>query len=150
VLEVGPLAGYPVHDVRVIVYDGKHHPVDSKEIAFATAGRKAFIDAMVKARPIMLEPVVNIEITVQDHHMGDITGDLSAKRGQVSGTTSDAPGTVTIAGQVPLSELTGYQTRLNSVTGGHGSYTLELSHYDAVPPGVQKDLMAQYKPRPEE
>ncbi len=150
VLDTGPLAGYPVHDVRVIVYDGKHHPVDSKEIAFATAGRKAFIDAMLKARPIMLEPVVNIEITVQDHHMGDITGDLSAKRGQVSGTSSVATGTVTIAGQVPLSELSGYQTRLNSVTGGHGSYTLELSHYDAVPPVVQRDLMAQYKPRPEE
>ena len=150
VLDVGPLAGYPVHDVRVIVYDGKHHAVDSKEIAFATAGRKAFIDAMMKARPIMLEPVVNIEITVQDHHMGDITGDLSAKRGQVNGTNSASPGTVTIEGQVPLSELSGYQTRLNSVTGGHGSYSLELSHYDAVPPGVQKDLMAQYKPRPEE
>src|SRR5438552_3425013 len=76
VLEVGPLAGYPVHDVRVIVYDGKHHAVDSKEIAFATAGKKAFIDAMVKARPIMLEPVVNIEITVPEQNMGDITGDL--------------------------------------------------------------------------
>ena len=150
VLDQGPLAGYPVHDVRVIVYDGKHHPVDSKEIAFATAGKKAFIDAMVKARPIMLEPVVNIEITVPEHNMGDITGDLSSKRGQVSGTNSVATGTVTIAGQVPLSELSGYQTRLNSVTGGHGSYTLELSHYDAVPPMVQKDLMAPYKPRPEE
>ena len=82
--------------------------------------------------------------------MGDITGDLSAKRGQVSGTNSDAPGTVTIAGQVPMSELTGYQTRLNSVTGGHGSYSMELSHYDAVPPAVQKDLMAAYKPKAEE
>ena len=150
VLEQGPLAGYPVHDVRVIVYDGKHHPVDSKEIAFATAGKKAFIEAMVKARPIMLEPVVNIEITVPEHHMGDITGDLSSKRGQVNGTNSPSAGTVTIAGQVPLSELSGYQTRLNSVTGGHGSYTLELSHYDAVPPAVQRDLMAAYKPRPEE
>jgi elongation factor G len=150
VLDVGPLAGYPVHDVRVIVYDGKHHPVDSKEVAFATAGRKAFIDAMIKARPIMLEPVVNIEITVQDQHMGDITGDLSSKRGQVSGTNSIGGGTVTISGQVPLSELSGYQTRLNSVTGGHGSYTLELSHYDAVPPAVQKELMAAYKPKAEE
>ena len=150
VLEVGPLAGYPVHDVRVIVYDGKHHPVDSKEVAFATAGKKAFIDAMIKARPIMLEPVVNIEITVQDQHMGDITGDLSSKRGQVSGTNNIGGGTVTISGQVPLSELSGYQTRLNSVTGGHGSYTLELSHYDAVPPAVQKDLMAAYKPKAEE
>jgi len=145
-----PLAGYPVQDVRVVVYDGKHHPVDSKEVAFVTAGKKAFIDAMLKARPIMLEPVVNIEITVQDHHMGDITGDLSSKRGQVSGTNSVGGGTVTIAGQVPLSELSGYQTRLNSVTGGHGSYTLELSHYDAVPPGVQKTLMEAYKPKVEE
>ena len=150
VLEIGPLAGYPVHDVRVIVYDGKHHAVDSKEITFATAGKKAFIDAMIKARPIMLEPVVNIEITVQDQHMGDITGDLSSKRGQVSGTNSIGGGTVTISGQVPLSELSGYQTRLNSVTGGHGSYTLELSHYDAVPPMVQKELMAAYKPKVEE
>ena len=150
VLETGPLAGYPVHDVRVIVYDGKHHAVDSKEIAFATAGRKAFIDAMVKARPIMLEPVVNVEITVPEQNMGDITGDLSSKRGQVSGTNSVSPGTVTIAGQVPLSELSGYQTRLNSVTGGQGSYSLELSHYDAVPPAVQRDLMAAYKPRPDE
>ena len=132
------------------MYDGKHHAVDSKEIAFATAGRKAFIDAMVKARPIMLEPVVNIEITVPEPHMGDITGDLSSKRGQVNGTTSMSVGSVTIAGQVPLSELSGYQTRLNSVTGGHGSYTLELSHYDAVPPAVQRDLMAAYKPRVEE
>jgi elongation factor G len=150
VLDVGPLAGYPVQDVRVIVYDGKHHPVDSKEVAFVTAGKKAFIDAMLKARPIMLEPVVNIEITVQDQHMGDITGDLSAKRGQVNGTNSVGGGTVTIAGQVPLSELSGYQTRLNSVTGGQGSYTLELSHYDAVPPGVQKNLMEAYKPKVEE
>jgi len=150
VLDVGPLAGYPVHDVRVIVYDGKHHPVDSKEVAFATAGKKAFIEAMMKARPIMLEPVVNIEITVQDQHMGDIAGDLSSKRGQVSGTNSVGGGTVTISGQVPLSELSGYQTRLNSVTGGHGSYTLELSHYDAVPPPVQKTLMEAYKPKVEE
>ena len=82
--------------------------------------------------------------------MGDITGDLSSKRGQVSGTHSPSAGTVTVAGQVPLSELSGYQTRLNSVTGGHGSYTLELSHYDAVPPAVQRDLMAAYKPRPDE
>ena len=144
VLEVGPLAGYPVHDVRVIVYDGKHHPVDSKEIAFATAGRKAFIEAMMKARPIMLEPVVNIEITVQDHHMGDIAGDLSAKRGQVNGTTSTSPGTVTIAGQAPLSELTSYQTRLNSVTGGHGSYTMALARYEQAPPTVQQALAAEY------
>ena len=150
VLEAGPLAGYPMHDVRVIVYDGKHHPVDSKEIAFITAGRKAFIDAIMKARPIVLEPIVNVEITVPETNMGDIAGDLSAKRGQVSGTQAATSGNLTVAGQVPLSELNGYQSRLNSVTGGHGSYTLSLSHYDPVPPPVQSQLVAEHRPRAEE
>jgi elongation factor G len=144
-LDAGPLAGYPMQDVRVIVYDGKHHPVDSKEIAFITAGRKAFIDAVLKARPIVLEPIVNVEITVPEANMGDITGDLSSKRGQVSGTDAPRGGSISISGQVPLSELNGYQSRLNSVTGGHGSYTLELSHYDPVPPPIQQQLVSQHK-----
>ena len=150
VLETGAIAGYPMQDVRVIVYDGKHHPVDSKEIAFITAGRKAFLDAITKARPIVLEPIVNIEITVPENNMGDIAGDLSSKRGQVSGTKAAGSGKLAINGQVPLSELNGYQSRLNSVTGGHGSYTLELSHYDQVPPPVQQQLVAAHRPRVEE
>ena len=150
VLDTGAIAGYPLQDVRVIVYDGKHHPVDSKEIAFITAARKAFLDAITKARPIVLEPIVNIEITVPENNMGDIAGDLSSKRGQVSGTKAAGSGALTIAGQVPLSELNGYQSRLNSVTGGHGSYTLELSHYDPVPQPVQQQLVAAHRPRVEE
>jgi elongation factor G len=150
VLETGAIAGYPMQDVRVIVYDGKHHPVDSKEIAFVTAGRKAFLDAIAKARPIVLEPIVDVEITVPESNMGDIAGDLSSKRGQVSGTRAAGSGTMAVAGQVPLSELNGYQSRLNSVTGGHGSYTLQLSHYDPVPPPVQQQLVAAHRPRPEE
>jgi elongation factor G len=144
VLEIGPLAGYPVHDVRVIVYDGKYHDVDSKEIAFITAGKRAFMDAITKARAIMLEPVVNIEITAPEANMGDIAGDISSRRGQLSGTDSMSPGTLVIKGKVPLSELNNYQARLKSVTAGQGSFTMEFSHYDPVPPSVQKDLMAAH------
>jgi elongation factor G len=144
VLDVGPLAGYPVHDVRVIVYDGKYHDVDSKEIAFITAGKRAFMDAIGKARAIMLEPIVNIEITAPEGNMGDIAGDLSSRRGQLSGTDSLSPGTLVIKGKVPLSELNNYQARLKSVTAGQGSYSMEFSHYDPVPPTVQKDLVAAH------
>jgi len=140
VLESGPVAGYPVHDVRVIVYDGKHHDVDSKEVAFIAAGKRAFMDAVGKARAIILEPVVNIEITAPEAAMGDIAGDLSAKRGQLSGTDSAAPGTLVIKGQVPLSELNNYQAKLKSVTAGQGSYSIEFARYDPVPPNVQKAL----------
>ncbi|MGV3654391.1 MAG: elongation factor G [Noviherbaspirillum sp.] len=150
VLEAGPLTGNPMQDLRVTVYDGKSHPVDSKEIAFATAGRKAFIDAVLKARPIVLEPVVNVEIVTPEENMGDITGDLSSKRGQVSGMQSVQDSVVVINGQIPLSELSGYQSRLHSATGGRGSYTLEFSHYDLVPPPVQQRMMSQYKAIPEE
>jgi len=84
VLVSGPLASFPVHDVRVIIYDGKSHPVDSKEVAFATAGRKAFIDAITKARPVLLEPIVSAEVTVPDTYIGAVTGDLSSRRGQIT------------------------------------------------------------------
>ncbi|MBI2509564.1 MAG: elongation factor G, partial [Betaproteobacteria bacterium] len=144
VLESGPVAGYPVHDVRVIVYDGKHHDVDSKEVAFIAAGKRAFMDAISKARPIVLEPIVNIEIAAPEHNMGDIAGDLSSRRGQLSGTDTLAPGTLVIKGQAPLSELNNYQARLKSVTAGQGSYTIEFSRYDPVPPGVQKTLAEQH------
>jgi elongation factor G len=144
VLDSGPLAGYPVQDVRVVVYDGKYHPVDSKEVAFISAGKRAFMDAISKARPIILEPIVNLEITAPEPRMGDIAGDISAKRGQISGTDAAAPGTVAIKALVPLSELTNYQARLKSVTAGQGSFSIELSHYEAVPPNVQKDLAASH------
>ena len=150
VLDTGVIAGYPVKDVRVIVYDGKSHSVDSKDIAFATAGRKAFIDAVKKAQPIVLEPIVKVQITAPEHSMGDITGDLSAKGGQVNGTDSLPGGTVAVSGQVPLSELSGYQARLNGMTGGQGRYTIELSHYEAVPLSAQTTLMSQFKVKEED
>jgi elongation factor G len=150
VLQTGAIAGYPVVDVRVIVYDGKHHSVDSKEIAFVTAGRKAFVEAIRAARPIVLEPIVHIEITAPDAAMGDITGDLSSKRGQVNGTHNGAAAMMIVRGQVPMSELSGYQSRLNAMTSGQGRYTIALSHYEAVPPTVQQQLVAAHKVHDEE
>jgi elongation factor G len=144
VLDSGAIAGYPMQDVRVTVYDGKSHPVDSKEIAFVSAGRKAFLEAVGKARPIVLEPIVSIAVTVPEGAMGDITGDLSSKRGQITGTQSQSGGMLTISGQVPLSELSNYQSRLKSVTGGAGSYSIAFSHYEPVPPNVQQQLVSQF------
>ena len=150
VLTEGAIAGYPLHDVRVIVYDGKHHPVDSKEVAFVSAGRKAFIDAIQKANPIVLEPIVRIEITSPSSAMGDITGDLATKRGRISGNSALQGGRVSISALVPLAELNGYQSRLKSLTGGEGSFTMDLSHYDPVPPRKQQELAEAFKPRVEQ
>lgn len=150
VLEHGAVAGYQMQDVRVIVYDGKYHPVDSKEIAFMTAGRKAFLDAISKARPTLLEPVVNLEVYVPDAQMGDVTGGLASKRARISGTDSARGGEIIIKAQVPLAEVSDYQTELKSMTGGRGRYAIEFSHYEPVPPQVQKQLVDAYKPRHEE
>ena len=150
VLDEGAVAGYPIQDVRVIVYDGKHHPVDSKEVAFVSAGKKAFLDAIGKAKPIVLEPVVNIQISAPSTTMGDITGDLSSKRGRISGNDSLPGNKVAIRSQVPLAELSDYQNRLKSLTGGEGSYTMEFSHYQAVPPNVQHNLVSKHQPGADE
>ncbi len=144
VLASGPIAGYPMHDIRVTVYDGKHHAVDSKEIAFVSAGRKAFIDAIGKARPIVLEPIVNVEVVCPDGNVGDIAGDLSARRGAVSGTDNLQAGTAVVKGHVPLSELNGYSNRLKSITAGQGSYSMELNRYDPVPPQLQATLATEH------
>jgi elongation factor G len=143
---LGAVAGFPLQDVRVTVYDGKNHPVDGKEIAFVTAGKKAFLDAMSKARPIVLEPIVNIELTIPEDHFGDVSGDLSGRRGQITGSQTGRGGMMILDGQAPLAELDGFQQRIKALTGGQGSYTLELSHYQEVPPNVQQQLAAQFKP----
>jgi elongation factor G len=143
-MAAGVIAGHALTDVRVTVYDGKHHSVDSKEIAFVTAGRKAFIDAVQKAHPIVLEPIVDIEIGAPESAIGDITGDLAARRGQVNGTRAAGAGMLEVLGQAPLAELASYQLRLNALTGGQGHYTLALSHYEAVLPALQQQLVAQH------
>jgi elongation factor G len=144
-MEAGVIAGHPVVDLRVTVLDGKHHSVDSKEIAFVTAGRKALVDAVRKAAPLVLEPIVALEITAPEAALGDVTGDLSGKRAEVVGTESLSLGLGQVRARAPLSELTGYQSRLNSLTSGEGRFTLALSHYGAVPPGVQQDMVRGYQ-----
>ena len=149
-LAEGVIAGYPVQDVRVIVHDGKHHAVDSKEIAFVTAGKRAFQAAIREAKPVVLEPIAQVQIAAPESAMGAITGDLSARRGMVSGTDSGQLGQLTVNGQAPMAELADYQTRLNAVTAGQGRYSLALSHYEVVPPGVQQQLMGQHKVQDED
>jgi elongation factor G len=146
VLDSGFLAGYPLQDVRVIVYDGKSHPVDSKDVAFVSAGRKAFLDALAKARPVVLEPIVNVEIVAPEERMGDIAGELSGHRGQIKGSDAPRPGLVQITAQAPLSELEHFPARLKSLTAGHGSYSLEFSHYEPAPPQLQQKLVAAHRP----
>jgi len=142
----GIVAGYSIEDVQVEIYDGKHHAVDSKEVAFVAAGKKAFIDAVKKAKPVVLEPIVDVEIVAPSVNVGDITGDLSSKRGRINETTANADGTSVITAQVPLAELGGYQSQLRSITAGAGSFALELSHYDPVPAKTQKELAAEFRP----
>ncbi|MDR1661519.1 MAG: elongation factor G [Azoarcus sp.] len=144
-LEDGVVGGFPVHDLRVIVHDGKSHPVDSKDIAFFTAGRKAAIQAIQAASPIILEPVVDIEILTPEAAVGDLSGDLSSKRGQLTGTQARGAGVMAIGGKVPLAELDDYQGRLKSLTGGQGSYSITFSHYAPVPTATQQQLAAQKK-----
>jgi elongation factor G len=146
VLASGYVAGYPMQDVRVTVYDGKHHAVDSKEVAFISAGRKAFLDALGKARPMVLEPIVNVEIIVPETKMGDIAGELSGHRAHIKGSDSPRPGTVQISAQAPLSEMEHFPARLKSLTAGHGTYSLEFSHYEAAPSQLQQKLVAAHRP----
>lgn len=141
----GVVAGFPVEDLRVTVHDGKSHPVDGKDIAFFMAAKKATVEAIRAARPIILEPVVDIEILAPDALTGDVTGDLSSKRGHLTGTQPRGPGIMAITGQAPLAELEGYQSRLKSLTGGQGSYSIAFSHYAQVPPATQQHLAAQHK-----
>ncbi len=148
-MDTGAVAGYPIQDVRVTVYDGKTHTVDSKEIAFSIAGRKAFLDAVTKAHPIVLEPFVTVEINMPGASMGDITGDLSARRGRIHDTDSRGD-FILIRGQVPLAELDDYASKLKSMTGGSGSFAMQFSHYEQVPATIQQKLAAAYRPAAEE
>jgi elongation factor G len=146
----GALAGYPMQDIRVVITDGKHHPVDSKEVAFKAAGKYAFKDAFAKARPVLLEPIVNMSVTVPEEKMGAITGDLSGKRGRIHATDVLPGGMAVVKAEAPLSEVMQYQSQLKSVTGGQGSFVMELSHYEPVPGNVQQQIIKEYQPKVEE
>lgn len=144
VLETGVISGHPLHDVRVTVYDGKHHPVDSKEAAFMIAGRKAFLDAVEKARPIILEPIAHLEVTAPEPSMGGITSDISSRRGRITDTQTLPNGMVSVSAEVPLGELAEYETQLKSLTGGQGTYIVEPRHYEPVPAHLQKKIVAEH------
>jgi len=149
-MQHGAIAGYPLQDLRVTVYDGKSHAVDSKEVAFVSAGKKAFMDAVGKAHPVILEPIVNVEVAIPEHSVGDVTGGLAGKRARIMGTDTQRGGELVIKAQAPLAELIDYPTELKSMTGGRGRYSLDLSHYETVPSTVQKQLSEAWKPRMEE
>lgn len=140
VLEQGAIAGYPVVDVRAVVFDGKEHPVDSKDIAFQIAGREAFKLAVLEADPVLLEPIMNVRVIVPDDMMGDILGDMSTRRGRVLGTNQEGRKAV-IEAQVPLAEMQRYATDLRSMTQGRGIYFIELSHYEPVPQHVAQEII---------
>lgn len=149
-LEGGVVAGYEVEDLKVTVFDGKTHAVDGKEVAFTIAGRKAVVEAIRNAKPIVLEPIVNIEIVVPEAAIGDLSGDLSGRRGHITGTDGRGHGFAAITGEVPLAELNDYQSRLKSLTGGQGSYTIEFARYSAVPPNVQQQMAGKFQLRDED
>ena len=149
VMNEGAIAGFALQDVRVSVYDGKHHAVDSKEVAFVAAGRKAFITAIREAGPIVLEPVVRVAISSPASAIGDVTSDLATRRARINGQDTLPGGRAEISALVPLAELQDYLSRLKALTGGEGTYTMDLSHYDPVPARRQQELVAAFKPREE-
>ncbi len=145
-LDEGVIAGFALQDIRVTVLDGKHHAVDSKEVAFVAAGRKATIAAVRDASPAVLEPVMDMIVVSTLDNVGDVTGDLAGKRGQVTGTEARGSDRMLVRALVPLAELDDYPSRLKSITGGLGSFTMGLSHYAQVPTAVQQQLVAQHSP----
>ena len=142
----GILAGFPVVDIKVTLYDGKFHPVDSKDIAFQIAGRHAIKQAIMQSRPVLLEPIYDMEIVVPEDAIGAIMGDMNSRRGRIQTMETRGRNSVVIA-QVPLAEILSYAPDLNSMTGGKGSYTMKLHGYDPVPSHLQDKVVAEAKAR---
>ena len=134
-----------MQDVKVTVYDGKFHAVDSKEIAFVQAGKKAFLEAVGNAAPIVMEPIVDVTFTVPGESVGGVTGDLAGMRGIVSGTDVASDNQMAISGKAPLKEVQAYHSRLKSLTGGEGSFTMDFSHYAEVPHQIQQELIKEHR-----
>ncbi|PJC86749.1 elongation factor G [Vibrio sp. HA2012] len=142
-LDEGAISGNPLKDIEVTVYDGKFHSVDSKEIAFVIAGKKAFLDAVNNAGPIVLEPIVQLDLFIPTSAVGDVSGDLSGNRGLIEGTHPQANNFTLLKAKSPVNELLDYSRRLRSLTGGEGSFSMALSHYEPAPPAVQKKVCAE-------
>lgn len=150
VMKEGAIAGYPMYNIKVTVYDGKHHAVDSKEVAFATAGRKAFIDAVKKAKPVLLEPFVKLHIAIPSDLIGDVSSDMSGRRGRILGTDLLPGDQSLLEAEAPLSEVMSYSNQLKSITGGTGTYEMEYSHDERTPANVQADVIKAFKPHADE
>jgi elongation factor G len=146
----GVIAGYPVQNVCVEVHYGKHHAVDSNETAFRIASSKVFADVFQQARPSLLEPIVRMEVTVPADNVGDVSSDMSGRRGQMVGMESAGGGMTTVEAKAPLAEVSTYARTLSSMTGGQGSYAMEFSHYDVVPPNVQQEIISKSKVKRDE
>jgi elongation factor G len=140
----GIIAGYPVVDTRVTLYDGSYHEVDSSDIAFQIAGTMAFRKAALEAGPVLLEPIMNVEVFISDEFMGQISGDINSRRGRVMGMDSRAKYQV-LKAKVPLAEMFTYAADLRSITGGRGNYSMSLSHYEIVPPKITQEIVAKYQ-----
>jgi elongation factor G len=138
----GVLAGYPIDDVRIVLYDGSYHDVDSSEMAFKIAGSMAFQDAAKKAKPVLLEPVMRVEVVVPKDYMGDVMGDLASRRGRIQ-SQEDRGGTQIINARVPLSEMFGYATDLRSRTQGRATYSMHFDRYEQAPPNVSEEVVAR-------
>ena len=138
----GVLAGYPVVDVKATLYDGSYHDVDSSEVAFKIAGSMAFQEGFKKANPILLEPIMKVEVVTPEEFMGDVIGDLNSKRGRVD-TMEDRLGVKVVTAHVPLAEMFGYTTSLRSMTQGRASSTMELEKYEEVPSNVAQEVIAK-------
>ncbi len=148
-MERGAFAGYPMSNVKVIVYDGKEHEVDSKPVAFEIAGREAFKLAVQSAGPVLFEPIMEVRVTVPDANMGDVMSDLNTRRGRVQGTETER-GYTTVIAHVPMAEMTRYTTQLRSITGGRGYFTMQLDHYDVVPSNISTQIIEAHKKEMEE
>jgi elongation factor G len=147
-MEQGPLTGSYARDVRVIVYDGKMHPVDSNEISFMLAGRNAFSEAFKNAGPKILEPIYDIEVSLPSEYMGDVMGDLQGRRAMIMGMNSEK-GYEKLMAKVPLKEMGNYSTSLSSITGGRASFTMKFASYELVPTDVQDKLLKEYEAQQE-
>jgi elongation factor G len=144
-LDNGPLAGYPVVNVKVTLTDGSYHDVDSNEMSFKIAAREAFKKGILQAKPLLLEPMMTMRVTVPEGNTGDVMGDLNGKRAQVSGMTPGSNGTTTIEAIAPAAEIQRYATDLRSITQGRGTFTTEFSHYQPVPAHLADQIRAQAK-----
>jgi elongation factor G len=141
-MEKGVIAGYQIQDVAVELFFGKDHPVDSNEAAFRTAGSMCMRDIFKQAKPVLLEPIMRLEVTVPGEKLGDITSDLNTRRGRMEGMDSLPGGLQVVKARAPLAELMTYSRTLSSLTGGQGSYSMEFSHYETVPPNEQQKIVA--------